>query len=80
MTYAENAAMELRRRWMKARGMDHAEIEEACDPQRYPANLKEEIENIKAQERLDHMDRSHVEAILQYHFPLVGPEIDLSNL
>ena len=73
MTYAENAAKELRRRWMAERGCSQKEIDRMDD---YPADLDDEIKNVRAQVLLDATQEQR-DAQLNHYFPL---ELDLSNL
>lgn len=41
-------ALAMRAKWMRRLGMSEEEIAEKCDPARYPADLQEEAENLRA--------------------------------
>ena len=49
----EQLAMDYRRNWMQAMGAPQSEIDEYCNPELHPANLREELENLEALGDLD---------------------------
>ncbi|GEM_PF-3686850 len=44
----QDEAMKLRAQWMREAGMPEEEIREHCDQNRYPADLQQEKENVRA--------------------------------
>ena len=53
-------AMKVRAIWMREMGLSEAEVQEFCNPGKYPADLQEEIENLSASERLQNLDISRI--------------------
>ena len=48
----QTAAMKLRAQWLRESGMPDEEIREFCDPEKYPADLQQEQENVRAMAKL----------------------------
>src|SRR5436309_2247517 len=48
----EASVLRLRRKWMRAMGVPESEISEHCNLERYPADLAEELEDLRAMEEM----------------------------
>jgi hypothetical protein len=53
----QQIALAVRRAWLARMGMAADEINENCDEQRFPLNLDEELENWRALEKLEKINR-----------------------
>lgn len=58
---SETLALLARESWMRQMGLSDDEVREGCDPVRYPADLKEELESLAAIADLEvnHMSNEH---------------------
>ncbi len=72
MTVAD--AMAIRVQWLRLQGVPEDEIAEQCDPALYPADLAEELANLRAIQRIRQRNLSDedLEAWASLHKPPVG--------